>query len=93
MCECCGGDCKLCSGEINHFLQAEYGSSHTVDMLLTTLVDNEGKAIEQPICKTCGQGKVCLLGSKAYMWICNECDSKPKDAFLMTQLYYKSLTS
>lgn len=74
-------------------LEAEWGSCSPVSFAKSTMVDAQGKEIEIPRCETCGNGKVCLIGSRAYEWICYECDNQPKAGCVMTKVFLEGLTN
>lgn len=74
-------------------LEAEWGSSHPVGLVKSTMVDRDGNEIPIPSCEKCGEGKNMLIGSRAFQWICYRCGGDMSTEEVMTKSFLKNLAS
>lgn len=72
-------------------LEAEWGSSHPIGLVKSTMVDREGNEIPIPTCETCGLGKNMLIGRRAFQWICFGCDGNMSTQEVLTKTFLKNL--
>lgn len=74
-------------------LEAEFGSSHPIGLVKSTMVDSEGKEIIVPLCDICGLEKNMLIGRRAFQWICFGCNDNMPTQEVLTKTFLKNLVS